>query len=1086
VRRLPGQAARGLARLLHLACTIALTMTVLVGVLLAVAAWRLSQGPVDLAWLTQRIEAAANADGGPTTLSIGATALAWEGFSEGVDRPVDLRFSNVTVTSADGRKQLDVPRTEVSLSIGALLRGRFEPRAVELDQARLTIRRAPDGTTSLDLGTFDEAVDGPPPDLPAEPNPNARPDQAAGSNPNAPPATHTVPGPSPVAALLAELVRPATNDRGQVRGMFSQLRRVRVTDASVVVLDRQLGTTWNAPHANIDLTRRAAGGVDGIAALTLALGDQTAVLTVTAALETGAAQTHLRVRLTPVAPAALAKAAPKLAPLAALDAPVGVQAAIDLGPTLQLERGRLTANVGKGAVQIGDTRVALQDAVLVVNGTPDAVTVETMRAAVLGHEGAPPTVIQGKGTIQRDAGRLNATVTLDLDQLAFADLPRVWPAATGGGARPWLVENVTTGVARNGHAELSVEAIEDLSTVNVTTASGTLDGDDLTVHWLRPVPPLEQGTAKLRILDPDTLEIAVSSARQRSGKAGLALRGGKMRITGLSKHDQYAAIQADIAGSVADTITLLKEPRLGLLDKHPIDMRDPAGDATAALTVTLPLDHRVTMDDVTIHAVSHLTQLHLGGLVAGRDLDQGAVDLDATADGLTVKGKAQVAGIASQLDVAMDFRTGPPSQVILRAAVSGHPNGSQLAAAGLDTHDAVGGDLPVKAAYTQHRAGNAEIAVEADLTPVVLAVSPIAWQKPAGVAAKGTARVLLDKDKLRAIDRISIDGDGLSLQGAATLSGNRIVAVRLDRAVFGRNDLHGSLKLPDGGPITAELAGPSLDLSAKLAGKTAKKEKSKGEPPPGPAWALTAQFDRVLLAGDRSASAMTVWVEDDGRVMRVLHLNGQTGGTAPFALDVTPAGGSRKLSVTAADAGALLQGLNVVRSMDGGTLSIKGTYDDVAPGHKLTGTAEIDNFRLRGTPGFGKLLQAMTLYGLVDVLRGPGIGITHLIAPFRLDDDGLTLNDARAFSPSLGLTAKGRIDLANDKLDLEGTIVPAYFFNSLLGNIPLIGRLFSPEEGGGLFAARYALRGEFDDPSVSVNPLSALTPGFLREIFGLF
>ena len=190
--------------------------------------------------------------------------------------------------------------------------------------------------------------------------------------------------------------------------------------------------------------------------------------------------------------------------------------------------------------------------------------------------------------------------------------------------------------------------------------------------------------------------------------------------------------------------------------------------------------------------------------------------------------------------------------------------------------------------------------------------------------------------------------------------------------------------------------------------------------------------------------------------------------------------------MSASDAGALLRGLDVVRTMEGGTLSIKGRYDDTAAGHPLTGTALIDGFRVRGATGLAKLLQAMTLYGLVDVLRGPGIGFEHLIAPFRFDDDGLTLNNARAFSPSLGLTAKGRIDTNSEQIDLEGTIVPAYFFNSLLGNIPLIGRLFSPEQGGGVFAARYSLRGPLDDPSVSVNPLSALTPGFLREIFGLF
>ena len=70
-------------------------------------------------------------------------------------------------------------------------------------------------------------------------------------------------------------------------------------------------------------------------------------------------------------------------------------------------------------------------------------------------------------------------------------------------------------------------------------------------------------------------------------------------------------------------------------------------------------------------------------------------------------------------------------------------------------------------------------------------------------------------------------------------------------------------------------------------------------------------------------------------------------------------------------------------------------------------------------------------------------------------------------------------------LDLDGTIVPAYFFNTLLGNLPLIGRLFSPEAGGGVFAATFRAQGPPEDAEITVNPLAALTPGFLRGLFGL-
>jgi hypothetical protein len=135
---------------------------------------------------------------------------------------------------------------------------------------------------------------------------------------------------------------------------------------------------------------------------------------------------------------------------------------------------------------------------------------------------------------------------------------------------------------------------------------------------------------------------------------------------------------------------------------------------------------------------------------------------------------------------------------------------------------------------------------------------------------------------------------------------------------------------------------------------------------------------------------------------------------------------------------------------------------------------------------FGKLLQAITLYGLVDVLRGPGMMFSAAVAPFRYDGTNLNLDEAHADNPSLGLTAKGRIALSSGQAAITGTIVPAYFFNSLPGQLPLVGKLFSPEKGGGVFAARFGIDGSINDPSISVNAVSALTPGFLREIFGVF
>ncbi len=116
---------------------------------------------------------------------------------------------------------------------------------------------------------------------------------------------------------------------------------------------------------------------------------------------------------------------------------------------------------------------------------------------------------------ERRADQISADLSADLDQVNFADLARFWPEGIGGNAREWLVANIPVGIARNGHVDLGLAARPDLSAVELTRASGTLDGEGLQVHWLRPIPPIDNGQAQLRMVDPDTLEITVTGGRQR-------------------------------------------------------------------------------------------------------------------------------------------------------------------------------------------------------------------------------------------------------------------------------------------------------------------------------------------------------------------------------------------------------------------------------------------------------------------------------------------------------------------------------------------------------------------------------------------
>jgi hypothetical protein len=75
---------------------------------------------------------------------------------------------------------------------------------------------------------------------------------------------------------------------------------------------------------------------------------------------------------------------------------------------------------------------------------------------------------------------------------------------------------------------------------------------------------------------------------------------------------------------------------------------------------------------------------------------------------------------------------------------------------------------------------------------------------------------------------------------------------------------------------------------------------------------------------------------------------------------------------------------------------------------------------------------------------------------------------------------EGHINQRTDTVSINGTAVPAFVLNTMLGKIPLLGDLLV---GDGIIGVNFAVSGAKSDPQFTVNPLSAIAPGFLRRIF---
>jgi len=198
------------------------------------------------------------------------------------------------------------------------------------------------------------------------------------------------------------------------------------------------------------------------------------------------------------------------------------------------------------------------------------------------------------------------------------------------------------------------------------------------------------------------------------------------------------------------------------------------------------------------------------------------------------------------------------------------------------------------------------------------------------------------------------------------------------------------------------------------------------------------------------------------------------------------ADGMHHLSVVAEDAGTALKILGVIDSVVGGKLTITGTAPDNDPKRPIKGRAEVTEYRLVNQSALVRLLTIATFTGVLDAMTGQGFQMYRFEADFTKTGGRIDVPLARTWGPSLGLTATGFFDYGTDQIDLKGTVVPAYALNSILGQIPIVGFLLTGGKGSGVFAAVYTATGKLSEPTISVNPLSALAPGFLRGVFGLF
>jgi hypothetical protein len=1024
--------------------------------------WRLAAGPVNLTFARDTIERALYDPATGTDVRMGDVFLSWPRFAG----PLELTLKNVSL-SRQQREMVGIDEIALDLSTKHLLIGHIEPLTIVFHHPIVNIVR--DSNNHLQIGSLGTSTP-----------------QAAAANPAV----------NPLADLIARLTGP--KEKGRRRSPLASLKTLRIDDASVVLEDHYAGRTWYLQHVGFRFGRDAQGlaiaaslkmpgGLHGQSALTLdALYGR----------EHGDIRFNLQMQ-----DFDLASGAGKLKQL---DFLTGQSFIVDgnlsgrLDKTMALQSLSLELAGQTGALDLpGVYNEPLPYSNLNIKASYDAAAgkgrIDNLQFTTKG------VTLMASSDVALSPNAVKAAVTIRIPELQQAEVGPLWPdVLRGEGSEAWLVHKLSDGMAKNFVANFDVMAQRAPAlygppspdgktpeqkpwSVAIQNLASAFDILGMTVDYRAPLTPLKNAFGHA-VYKGNDLSIEVVSGTVGGLKAGAS----HILLQNVAHaHLGTAFIDVNASGPLQSVFRYTSDEPIGLgADQLHLDLDKVQGTADLAIHVSFPMIKDMRADQVKVTVQGMMQNVLLPKIVSGMDLSGGPFKLEVADAAATLSGAGKLAGRA--ITFTWQHYLHPEGKPFMSKT-----NASLVADDGLRTQLGVDlgnwiiGAMPVTIVSTEMPDKTGTVDVKADLTPGTVNIEAMDYTKPAGTAGSLQCTVSLVDGKVAKVAGLQARTPDLALDNGQLLFSlglgkNHLQSGSFPSAKLGDTNLALDFSIGDDGHLTLDGKGAFLDATPFL-----KRQNTPQDGNPEPALTANIAVDRMRTGLKRTLSKVVLNFERgaDG-LPASLDLNALTNGV-PVDFRLKPdADGRQTMHLEADNAGEVLRAFNIYDNVDGGKLIIDGRAPN--PGDKsiVTGHAAITDFRVVNAPVLAQLLNAVSLTSIPRLLTGPGIHFSRLQANFewdmRRDGDLYIIRDGRTSGASLGLTFAGSVDKRKNYTNLDGTIIPLSGLNGLLNNIPLIGPVLSGN--GALFAFTYNIKGPSANPAISVNPLSALAPGFLRKI----
>lgn len=1057
---------RGLFVLAETSAVILLVVAIIIGL----SVWRLKSGPVDISFAKEYVEAALRDEGRGLYATLDSGSLYWPDLKG----PLLLEIDGSRVLDESGKEIVHVEEIALKLSKAQLLIGNIKPVSLIVRRPSLRVIRTADNGLDFGFGTIESMTT------------DTIEDQADDQK-----------------DLIADILNVIKEQEKAIdNSPLASLKSFEIENAQTMIEDHKLEATWFLPdfdimfqnveeglqtNLHIELSQEddeiksyidaemILNEAESAAYFTAEIRDLDSQI-VTAKIDGLEALSDQNILLNSNVKGRLDKSLMPVAVLAEIFSAQGYiqheMLSEERIPYKNLKAVALYENIDQEKLKIETAEVTLNDVTFRTNASLE----EILPA-------------ETEGEIQSG---YNGKAELSIDDIPHTALEPLWPAfLEDDSSHEWIIEKMSGGDLSALKAEVNLNVAKNELEEWAADISGLMayfTFTNMDMDYRAPLPAVKSANGNgVFNLDDDTLTIDIETAELNTMKVDKT----QLLFTDVAAEGK-GGVEMDISlnGSLRSVFEYISLEPIDLKDELDMDIPNVKGDTVLKVKMSFPTKDDLQIEEIKMDIAGTVTNGYIPDMLEGLPLEGGPYEVSVNNERYTVKGSGTYGGRPITVDW-MEYLSSKGKEFKNKANVSLVVDEDLRKHFGIDLTDFLEGNVPVNLTYKSLSDKKSQIYIDADATNATFFVEAFEYAKPPGKAGSATMTAHLNNNILSHISGMEASAPGFKLEGGALSfvgSGDqtRVSQARIKRFVIGETIAGATIDYAESGLMKVLLEGPYLDLRPFLSDEDEGTPQQPEKPYEGPPQLISVAVDQMRTADKETVQYAKIYADIDaqGRFNQ-LELDGIAGAGDLYLRYKPDNQGRRTFRFEADDAGAALRAFDVYRNIRGGKLviyaePISGVYD-----RNLVGVAQITDFKVVDAPSLARLLGALSLPGILQLLNDDGLSFSKLEASFdwlyRRKGALLVLKDGRTSGNSLGLTFDGVFDNAAQTVDVSGTIIPLSGINKAIGSIPLLGDILSGGTGA-IFAATYSMKGPSENPRISVNPLSVLTPGILRRI----